>query len=484
MTHDARRRGGIPDEQGTILVVTVVAMLILGILAVSFAALGNLEIRIGLNDVWDKQAALVAEGGIAAARSQVQNPPDYTAFLGHVYSCTTSSCSCTGAGCGTARLSTMTTGEFSVRVDNDPDDPSGNPAVDGNKQVMFTALGITRGATGGVMGRARLRAWVVNDDPWKHVCSSGDGVLCTDPPNNPNAEITPPDPNNENGPRTFPQIPVPNNIRTTPCSGCAVNVAAPFYPVPTGQTPPGAPRGPSVMYPYYLTALTTACTQCNPATSAYDPVTCNAGSGCMGMVRFESSVSLQSGAGGGGAKMIIPTPPFGSPTNGVTVYVMGKLDIKGDINQVYGTLVFHGGGDAGSGGSQTDLHFQGPNHITAKACASCAQPSYPLAILGYNPNEPAPPGQTIYLDISNNGVIIDGVVYTGGTVDFGPNTVNGSVLGYKVNANNGATEFNYVAYTPPPPPGFSTPEVNLPSVIARGTWLQCRTADNLTDPCD
>ena len=78
MRHDSRRDFAMADEQGTVLVVTVVAMLILGILAVSFAALANLEVRIGLNDVWDKQAALVAEGGLGAVRNQLQNPSDYS----------------------------------------------------------------------------------------------------------------------------------------------------------------------------------------------------------------------------------------------------------------------------------------------------------------------------------------------------------------------------------------------------------------------
>ncbi|MGH2651983.1 MAG: hypothetical protein ACRDHK_12335, partial [Actinomycetota bacterium] len=426
------------------------AMLILGILAVSFAALGNLEVRIGLNDVWDKQAAFVAEGGLAAVRNQIENPPNYTALLGHVYSCTTSSCTCTGTGCGTARLATVSTGEFSVRIDNDPDELAGpSPAVDANQRVVLTALGITRGPGSRVMGRTRIRAWLTNDDPWKHVCGNGDGVLCTDPPNNQNAEITPDDPNDMNGPRTFPEIPVPNQIRTTPCVGCPVNVGAPSYPVPAGVVVPGAPRGPAVMYPYYLTALTTPCTQCGAGTEtiAYDdtnPTCTNAATGyqCLGMVRMDATISLQSNAGGGGAKIVIPGGTLGAPGpgNGVTLYILGKLDVKSGVDQIYGTLVFHGGGDAGAGGAQTDLHFQGPHTVTTvgPACPTCP---YPLAILGYNPNEGAPPAQTIYLDISNNGVIINGTVYTGGTVDFGPNSVNGSVLAYDVNANNAATEF-------------------------------------------
>jgi Tfp pilus assembly protein PilX len=480
-----RQQSKAGNERGTILVVTVVAMLILGILAISFAALGNLEVRIGLNDVWDKQAAFVAEGGIAAVRNQIQSPPNYTALLGHVYSCTTSACTCSGAGCGTAGLTTMGTGEFSVRIDNDPTELAGaTPAVDANQRVVLTALGITRGATGNVMGRSRIRAWLTNDDPWDHVCASGDGTLCTDPPNNPNADIDPPDPNDQNGPRTYPQIPVPNQIRTTPCYGCAINVAAPSYPVPTGQTIPGAPYGPNVMYPYYLTALTTACSQCSPATIAYDPAnpTCtNAATSaeCLGLVRLDASVSLQRNPGGSGAKIVVPGQTLGAIGNGVTVYILGTLDVKGGVDFIYGTLVFHGDGVSGT----RDLDFQGP-HTVAAAGPACSTCSYPLVILGYNPNEGAPPSQTMSINISNNNVTFTGVVYTGGSVDLGPNTVNGSILGYQVNANNGATEYTYVAYEPLPPPGFSTPTVVLPSVVARGTWLQCRTAQNLTDPCD
>jgi hypothetical protein len=71
-------------------------------------------------------------------------------------------------------------------------------------------------------------------------------------------------------------------------------------------------------------------------------------------------------------------------------------------------------------------------------------------------------------------------------VDFGPNTITGSILAQTVYANNAATQFtyspayeNYVL-----PASFTTPAATFPSVIARGSWLQCRTADNLTDPCD
>jgi hypothetical protein len=462
------------------LIMAVIAMVVLGVMIFSFTILGGLEARIGLHDVRAKQAVTTAEAGFQAVRNQVQNPPDYTAFIGHEYTCDTATCTCTGTGCATSRLARVSTGSFRVRVDNDPDDA--DPAVDTNKRVVLTALGTTTDGK----GHARMRAWLTNDDPWKHVCASGDGVLCTEPPNNENAEVTPPDPNDLNGPKTYPQIPRPNNIRTTPNPGGPFNDATnpDAYPVPMGLTYAQVPtslRGPWVMYPYYEIALKTPCPMCNPPTQAYDPVTCNTGDACLGMVRFDADLTIRSGTSA--------TNVLGV-TGGVlagTLYVTGKVTFKNSVGTVNGTIIFHGGADPGQGGAQTDLSFDGPHTVqTVGGCLpNCA---YPLVILGYNPNEPPPPDQTLFLDISNNGVQITGVLYTGGTVDFGPNTIDGSILGQTVNANNAATEFTYTStyenYVPPP--GFDSPALSLPSVVARGTWIQCRRADDpdLSTPCD
>jgi hypothetical protein len=266
--------------------------------------------------------------------------------------------------------------------------------------------------------------------------------------------------------------------------------------VPAGVTIPAAPRGPSVMYPYYLKALTTPCDECNPATIAYDPTnaTCASpatGKQCLGMVRVGDTELRASG--GNPSYMVVPGGVLGlagASPDPATLYIFGKLDAKSTVGTINGTIILHGGGDAGQGGAQTDLAFQGPHTVTTQgpACPDCA---HPLAILGYNPNEPepnpcSPTAQTIYLDISNNGVIINGITYTGGTVDFGPNSTTGAILGCTVHANNAATEFTYnPVYEPAvPPPGFSTPAVTLPSVIATGTWIQCRRADALTASCD
>jgi hypothetical protein len=270
---------------------------------------------------------------------------------------------------------------------------------------------------------------------------------------------------------------VPNQIR---CEGVAGGDPATLggnqYPYASGTLYAPHPTNPyCVMYPYYLTALQTPCPMCNPATLAYDPVTCNTGDTCMGMVRFDTELDIRSGSSDGGRLGV-----SGNTLQG-TLYVTGRVRMQSQVGTLLGTIILHGDADGDTG----DLDLAGPHTITTQgpACSTCA---YPLAILAYNPNEPAPSGQSVFLNISNNNVVTNGVVYTGGRVDFGPNTVNGPIVGYQVNANNAATEFTYnPAYEPfVPPPGFSTPAVTLPSIIARGTWLQCRTADNLTDPCD
>jgi len=201
----------------------------------------------------------------------------------------------------------------------------------------------------------------------------------------------------------------------------------------------------------------------------------------MGMVRFDDELTIRNGSSSAGQLGV-----SGGTLGPGTLYVTGKVRTQSTVGTILGTIILHGGGDAGSGGSQTDFALAGPHTLTTQGPGCLPDCAYPLAILGYNPNEPIPPDQTIYLDISNAGVVINGVVYTGGTVDFGPNTITGTILGHSVNANNASTHFQYSsayqAYVPPP--GFSTPTLTLPSVIARATWLQCRSANNLTDPCD
>src|SRR5205814_319855 len=128
----------------------------------------------------------------------------------------------------------------------------------------------------------------------------------------------------------------------------------------------------------------------------------------------------------------------------VVVYVMGKVSVKNNVG-VHGTLVLHGDGVAG-GGSNKDFGLQGTNRIATHPCtAGSPAPApgcgYPLALLGYNPNEAAPTtatGQSLRLDISNSNSVISGLVYTGGTADFSPVTVDGGLIGWDVNINNGS----------------------------------------------
>lgn len=479
-TGSERRRGPLGDERGAALVMAVIAMVVLGIMAVSFTALGGLEVRIGQNDLRGKQALMAAEAALQALRSQVQVPPDFTNFLGNTYTCSPGGCSCitgpSGVACQTTRLAAVSTGTFTARLDNDPADP--NPAVDGNQMVLLTALGSTTDGR----GRARVRAWLVRDDPWKHVCSSDDGVRCSDPPNDPNATITPRDVEDLHGPRTYAQIPVPGAIRCSPVAGAGVNVGGDNYPVPSGVTVPAAPRGPCVMYPYYLTALTTPCpTQCNPATSAYDPTTCHVGVQCLGMVRLDASLSIQTSSGGP-AVLQVAGGILGTAAAPALLYIMGAVTVKNNI-VLNGTLVLHGDGNTGKK-DLVDLTLLGTTVFTTQppTCATCG---YPLAILAYNPNEPAG-AQSIWLNNSNQNTTIQGIVYSGGRFDFNPSTVTGSVVAHTVGVNAAATSLTYSsAYgSAAPPPGFTSPPGSAVTLIPRGTWLECRQADSLTAVCD
>src|SRR5262249_33923363 len=126
-------------------------------------------------------------------------------------------------------------------------------------------------------------------------------------------------------------------------------------------------------------------------------------------------------------------------SDSLVLYVLGKVSISSGA--VQGTVVLHGNGVSG-GGSNSDFGLQGSSQVITHACvAGSPAPSpgcgYPVAILGYDPNNPPDPvpttaaGQTIKLDLSNSGsgTGISGLIYTGGTADFSPLTLNGGLIG-------------------------------------------------------
>jgi hypothetical protein len=167
------------------------------------------------------------------------------------------------------------------------------------------------------------------------------------------------------------------------------------------------------------------------------------------------------------------------------LYVMGKVTLSAGV--VQGTVVLHGDGT-----SSTDFGLQGQSQVTTHPChAGLPAPSpgcgYPLAILAYDPNNPPDPvpttatGQTIHLDLSNSSptTIVSGLIYTGGTADFSPLTVNGGLVGWDVNITNTSTR---VVYNPTygnaaPPPGFNVGEGGIVTLFP-ATWVHCADYQN------
>ena len=158
------------------------------------------------------------------------------------------------------------------------------------------------------------------------------------------------------------------------------------------------------------------------------------------------------------------------------------------ISEVNGTVVLHGDGVAGSG--HKDFGLQGTNRVATHPCAAGSPGpapgcGYPLAILAYNPNEAAPTtstGQTLLIDISNSNSQISGIVYTGGTADFNPVTVDGSLIGWDVNISNlnDRITYNPTYGNAAPPPAFTSPIAGSGGGIAQypATWVHCT---NYTD---
>ena len=87
---------------------------------------------------------------------------------------------------------------------------AGGPDRDTNETAVVTAWATA--ASG--QGRARVRAILGVDNPWKHVCSNSSQDnppgYCNEPANrNGNPTITPADPNDPNGPAAYDDLPRP-----------------------------------------------------------------------------------------------------------------------------------------------------------------------------------------------------------------------------------------------------------------------------------
>lgn len=520
--------GRLKGQDGTALIIAVIAMLVLGVIGFSFAILANLEVRIGMNQKHEVQALALAEAGLEHGRDVVRGAGSGN-FGTWVNNASNGSVLITGQAFGG--------GTYSARIDNDCStntivpgapttlaDPSCGANQDGNETAALTAWATT--ANG--LGRARVRVLVTYSNAWKRSCYNGNDQLCVDdqvPACSNQSCVSPSDPNHPNGPSKG-QLPLPNDIR---CGVDLLNLDPAKIPgnlVPTDMQASMIAQNTCVIFPYYEWAIKTPAPtrrdcvggDCqdpdNPLLgsgegtrgwNAADAVCIADASKCHGMVFFgpltetDTGADITFGTGGGDQAECMGTRPGSSDCPGaassVTVYVMGKVTVKNGV-EINGTLVLHGNGKPGTSGPNKDLGLTGTNMInttsaTATFTGGCINTpagvgcGYPLAILAYDPpgndaDDPTPasptPGQSIYLDISNATTRVNGIVYTGGTADFNPITVNGSIMGWDVNVNNAATSITYNSTygNATPPPGFPPPGGNSFPAVVRQSWIHCR----------
>jgi Tfp pilus assembly protein PilX len=534
------------SDEGSALVAAILAMLLLGVFALSVSVLADLESRLGQNQKAAQQAVALAETGLEHGRNMVRDAATALSFDAFIATATTRRLGVPDAGISLAP------GRYWVRVDNDcaapagfagspafvpvvvQDDPGGgcSDTVDANETVVLTAWSEVTDGANRIIGRARLRAHYTIGNPWKHSCYDQDGGMCIEDAvggcNN-NPCIDPSDPNHPNGPAVG-DLPIPSDIRCG-TSGSGSYPAIPATDIPADVQASGAitSSAPCVIYPYYQWAVKQAApnrTWCpaiqaggygnnstdpcssTPGTLAWDPAntTCSTTpQRCHGMVFFgpgNSPTSLATGAdidigGTGGTEAgCMGTQNDSSsrscydsvaPDSSVVVYVMGKIGITNNT-EVNGTVVVHGNG-AGGGGANKDFGLTGTNRVTTRPCntpvggtplAGTASPycGYPLAILAYNPNEAAPTtaaGQTIQLDLSNSTSLVSGLIYSGGTADFSPLTVDGGLIAWDVNVTNTASRITYnpTYGNAAPPPAFTMPPDGSGVRVFPPTWVHC-----------
>src|SRR5262245_13683102 len=246
-------RTTLHGQRGSVLIIAVIAMLVLGILSFSFALLSRLEMTTGINYKAQAQAEALAEAGLERGRDVVRTGSDETCG----FTKWTDPGGSSGYGCGPGLANLLFNGvplgggDYSVVIDNDCSplvpaaiqDPSCtgvSPARDTNETAVITAWATA--ASG--QGRARVRAVVGVDTPWKHVCSNSSQDnppgYCNEPANrNGNPSVTPADPNEyPGGPAAYDDLPRPR-------LGCSL-----IDPRVHGETVANCPPGQNYSPPY------------------------------------------------------------------------------------------------------------------------------------------------------------------------------------------------------------------------------------------
>jgi Tfp pilus assembly protein PilX len=248
-------------ERGSAMILAVIAMAILAVLGVSFALLADVESRMGVAYKQQAQAEALAEAGLERARDAVRTavsaPGGFTNWFN-------------GTNAAHMLFSgvSLNNGTYTARIDNDcaaviPGFPAGiqepnhepgaqpcDNAADHNEIGVLTAWATSNS------GRARVRAVVGVDNPWKHVCSNAkpdNNGYCNEPGNrNGSPEISPADPSDPNGPAAYEDLPRPvlgcsrvapglhrgPHALGTQVGGCAANGLMYTYPYPVAFNAP------------------------------------------------------------------------------------------------------------------------------------------------------------------------------------------------------------------------------------------------------
>lgn len=501
------------DQRGSVLVLAVIGMLVLGILGVSFALLSRLEVTTGLHHKAQAQAEALAEAGLErgwdALRAAATEACGFTRWTDPA------GAPAYGCGAGVAKLLfsgvALDTGEYSAVVDNDCsplvpvaiEDAScagESPARDTNGTAVITAWATAMNG----QGRARVRAILTVDSPWRHVCSASaednPPGYCNEPANrNGRPAVTPADPNEyPGGPAAYEELPRPQ-------LGCSA-----IDPAVHGETPGNCPPGQNYGYPYpagkrLVVAGDRRAANCDGGGLSYQgyfdcalstpcPPTVCGGAGRAACVmagdrRIDGVTYLSNEGGCGNSTGMVfrgaspPTTTYGSPAAGVLVYVMrgtgapwtdaGCCEFSLDGDRLYGTAVVEGNGAAGCAGAGRDLrHANG-----AQAWTHPGVYGYPLAYLVFDPVEavadapeptagPLDPQETCAEPGGGAGTGIHGVIYSGGSVEFGPVGLEGGVVAYQVQTRGGPATYRYN-----PGYGGSTPPPGFPAAAAHTVVL-------------
>jgi hypothetical protein len=497
------------DQQGSVLIIAVIAMLILGILSISFALLARVEVAIGVNYKAQAQAEALAEAGLERGRDQVRTANTET--CGFTRWTDANSGTYTSPTCGSALGSALFSGTalgagvYSVVIENDCpprvpaaiQDASCPSAKDTNETAVLTAWA----TTASVQGRSRVQAILGIDNPWKHVCSNSTQDnppgYCNEAANrNGNPSISPADPNDPNGPAAYDVLPTPAlgcseidpglHGNNAPCTGTRKVV--------TGDaTLQNCNGGGETYQGYFDCALTTpgsaygggpACvkfndTRHNGTTYIRVPAPgspCPAGATGMVFNAVGATTHQDWSFNNVGS----------SASDGRNAYVMqgsvntGAVTIQSATSATfYGTLVVEGDGNPGCNGPNLDMSLMNNGRMTTATNVY----GYPLALLIYDPQQAPPTAnphfpQNTCADMGSSNTFFDGIVYSGGEVQFNPITANGGVVAFSIQTQGSA---NYT-YDPDygnaaPPPGFGGAGGGNVVVLIRKSFVVCGNYD-------